>query len=129
MEAPRLTIMNLLEDQWAGTSPTFTADTLDQSKPGDVINVRVIRETPTTLTEDTTEGRAELAIEIYTRDDEAQREVLIAEVNRILDAYQDAPGGNLTLLERGSRSDMGDDPYATPPLYLSSITVTGVWYE
>lgn len=128
-EPPRLTIKSLLVAHWTGTAPTFTADTLDQSKPGDVVNIRVIRESPSDLAADTVEHRIELGIEIYTRVNEAQREALCAEVSRIIDVYIEAPGGSLVYLERGFRSDIGDDPWATPPIYLSSISVTGVWYD
>lgn len=136
MNNPKLTLLDLLKSKWddisLGFTPKFNADWYDKSSEIPQITVThvITRRKHVFLSDDvtTTDRRCIgiYSIDIWTITSSEQRWSIIEEINRIIKANCNAPGGDL---EFGDISDWADlDETQTHPKILRSRAQVEVLY-
>lgn len=131
-----MTLKDLIETNWIETSvtPVVTTDWYDEKEETPQITVSHILTVPKyiALSNDLTTAEKRYmgtyAVDCWVKGHPELRYDMIQEVQRIIQAYCDAPGGGLEFIEVSDFRDL-DDPNHSPKLLRSQIRITVQYYE
>ena len=130
----KVTLLELLRENWAlDFTPRFTADRYEAEErtPQVVVSQILTRPRAIGFTENPAEAmrrfEAQYAVDVWSRGDQERRWRMLKEVDRILQANCDEPGGNLEFVEPSAWRDL-DEGDSHPRLYRSRVRVQVLYY-
>ena len=131
---PKITILNLITDDWSlGYTPRFSADWYDGSVDLPQVTVSHLATTPRffAFSDDVTNSdrkiQAVYLVDVWSPGDAGKRWEMIQEIDRIIKAKADSPGGDIEFMEASSWVDL-DEGQMKPPIFRSQLSVEMLYY-
>ena len=134
MEDPKITLMNLLKEDWdeatVGFKPKFSTDWYDRKEEMPQVVVSHVITPVRFLGIGQTPRRfdGDYAIDVWSKGDNDKRWKMSEEVDRIILAKQDSPGTDLNFVQVSNWRDL-DEVDVTPKIYRSQIMIRLLYFK